>query len=102
MPRKVDSPFVSGISGPGGLVEEEEWRRKSKRAAAKSTQPPAFAPPPPSNIEDNILGPSTTTQVAGASTDVKNSTDRSLIVAAGGRAALGADPVVEILPEETC
>lgn len=106
MPRKVDSPFLKGIKGPGGLVEEDEGRRKSKRAAAaKSGGTPAASSlaaaitsgeggPGPQTGHVPIPGPS-------AALSAKGPTDRSLTVAAGGRPALGGDPVIETLPEET-
>lgn len=108
MPRKVDSPFLKGIKGPGGLVEEDEGRRKSKRAAAAKSGPPA-GPGTGSlaaAVAANEAGPSPqlgSVALAGPSAAVgaKGPLDRSLTVAAGGRPALGGDPVIETLPEET-
>ncbi|KAG8903528.1 hypothetical protein FRB99_003159 [Tulasnella sp. 403] len=101
MPRRVDSPFLKGVKGPGALVEEDEGRRKSKRAAAAATATRPLA----GGLD--AAGPDGHTPMPAlpilplVPLDGKLQTDRSLTVAAGGRSALGADPVIEELPEET-
>lgn len=113
MPRKVESPFVAGAGaaggakavpvGPGGLVDEDEGRRRSGRAAAAKIAGTAGAETgtPEAHVEAAsvpVAGPST---ASAAPTSKTPAADRSLTVAAGGRSALGADPVIEMLPEET-
>ncbi|KAG8856813.1 hypothetical protein FRB96_006317 [Tulasnella sp. 330] len=119
MPRRVESPFIalSGgakavPTGPGGLVDEDEGRRKSKRTAATKVSSNGGAgetgTPAPSeamvDIFAAVAGPSNAAASIAAikgSGAAKALVDRSLTVAAGGRSMLGAEPMIEMLPEET-
>ncbi|KAG8964950.1 hypothetical protein FRC03_001174 [Tulasnella sp. 419] len=100
MPKKVESPFLRGVKGPGGLVDEDEGRRKSSRRAviaAKAVTPQAPATSTSASLQNaNNLGP-----YAGIAQPSKSSVDRTLVTAAGGMSALGGNPIIEELPAET-
>lgn len=101
MPRKVDSPFLHGVKGPGGLMEEDELRRKSKRAAERTAKSSALPALDVTSSAEAGVKTEVAPTVGAATTEVKPPADRSLTVAAGGRAALGGDPTIEMLPEDT-
>ncbi|KIO24919.1 hypothetical protein M407DRAFT_8663 [Tulasnella calospora MUT 4182] len=91
MPRKVDSPFLHGVKGPGGLMEEDELRRKSKRAAERTAKSSALPALDVTSSAETGVKTEVAPIVGAATTEVKPPADRSLTVAAGGRAALGAE-----------
>ncbi|KAG8905231.1 hypothetical protein FRC01_008422, partial [Tulasnella sp. 417] len=101
MPRKVDSPFLHGVKGPGGLMEEDELRRKSKRAAERTAKSSALPALDVTSSAETGVKTEVAPTMGAATTEVKPPADRSLTVAAGGRAALGGDPTIEMLPEDT-
>lgn len=107
MPRKVDSPFVGKnalVNGPGGLMEEDEGRRKSKRNVAPKAGNELGGTPAPMDVsagDVNIFAPIPPLPITSKGNKAGSANDRSLIVAAGGRSALGADPTIETLPEDT-
>jgi len=111
-PRKLGSPFLKGIKGPGGIgdsIERAEGekilgggtgRKRPRRAAATST--PIT---PTSHIAPhNPITTGHTAQPQPPHSQVmpqKRADDRTIIAVAGGLPALGPNPSMETLPLET-
>ncbi|KDQ17463.1 hypothetical protein BOTBODRAFT_29646 [Botryobasidium botryosum FD-172 SS1] len=109
-PRKLGSPFLKGVKGPGGIGDSTEkaegekilgggtGRKRPRRAAAAST-PAAPAANPSANIatepilQSQPLPPQAMPQ--------RRTDERTIVTAAGGLPALGPNPLMETLPHET-
>lgn len=82
-------------------MEEDELRRKSKRAAERTARSSALPALDITPSVDTSVKTETVPTAGIATAEVRPPADRSLTVAAGGRAALGGDPTIETLPEDT-
>lgn len=114
-PRKLGSPFLKGIKGPGGIGESVEkaegekiygggtGRKKPRRAPA----PPTPATPGPAKTSHSSFSHPATAQPPLQPPPLQQAApqrrihDRTVITAAGGLSALGSSPLLESLPPKT-
>ena len=122
-PKRHQSPFLSGITGPGGLGdsieradgEKIEGGGTGRKRARKSTsgqgtdQGPrygTFVGPPGTSVSSGRAGSTGASQPAHQTPapvppQQKRVEDRSIGTAAGGLANLQGNAIVEVLPAET-
>lgn len=121
-PKRYPSPFLTGITGPGGIAESVEraegekiegsgtGRKRSRRTATSYTD---YAGPrygtfvgtpvsiPTSNVSGDTPPQPTASQIPTAQTQQKRTEDRSINSVLGGLANLRNNATVEVLPPET-
>lgn len=127
-PRKLGSPFLKGVKGPGGIGESVEraegekiygggtGRKRPRRAVAPTSmttqvsvsKPSNAATPNPTTTSATVsqqpqpaplqIQPPSSQQLA---TQQKRIDDRTIITAAGGISALGPSPLTETLSPQT-